>query len=132
MADSAKAELLAAGVPADRIKIESFTPSAAVNKDVGATPADEMSGAVAAMVTFEQSGKTAQMAAHQTVLEVAEANGVTIDFQCRAGICGTCRCKLLSGQVTMDVRDALSEADEADGYILGCQAHALNDISVDA
>jgi ferredoxin len=70
--------------------------------------------------------------ANRTILDVAESAGVRIDFECRSGICGTCRCKLLSGRVTMDVRDALSDADEADGYILACQARATEDVMVDA
>ena len=32
----------------------------------------------------------------------------------------------------MAVRDGLSEADEADGYILTCQAHADGDVTIDA
>jgi ferredoxin len=72
------------------------------------------------------------LAAGKTVLEAAESAGVSIDYQCRSGICGTCRCKLISGHVTMPVRDALSDADEADGYILACQAHAAEDLVVDA
>ena len=67
--------------------------------------------------------------ADQTVLEAA---GVSIDYQCRSGICGTCRCKLLSGQVTMPTRDALRDTDEVEGYILAFQAHATEDITVDA
>jgi ferredoxin len=66
-----------------------------------------------------------------TVLDAAESIGVPIDFQCRSGICGTCRCKLLSGSVMMAARDALSDADEAEGYILACQARATEDLIVD-
>jgi ferredoxin len=57
--------------------------------------------------------------------------GVPIDFQCRSGICGTCRCKLISGRVTMPVRDALNDEDEAEGYILACQAHSTEDVTID-
>jgi ferredoxin len=87
--------------------------------------------AVLATVTFKRAGVSAALGANQTVLEAAESVGVAIDYQCRSGICGTCRCKLLSGSVTMAVRDALSDADEAAGYILACQARAVGDLTVD-
>ena len=130
MADAARAELVAAGVPAGRITVESFTPAAAA-----APPADvggDVGADAAVTVTFARSAKSAPMTGRQSVLEAAEAVGVPIDYQCRSGLCGTCRCKLLDGTVTHAARDALSDADEADGYILACQAHATVDLTVDA
>jgi ferredoxin-NADP reductase/DMSO/TMAO reductase YedYZ heme-binding membrane subunit len=132
MAKAAGDELIAAGVPAERIMLESFTPAAAVAKDAGAAPAAVMAGAAVATVSFERSGRSAPLSMDKTVLEAAESVGVQIDNQCRSGICGTCRTKLISGQVTMDVREALGDADEAAGYILACQAHATEDVTVDA
>jgi ferredoxin len=132
MAVAVRDELLAAGVPAERIHLESFTPAAAVARDEGARPEDERAGAATATVTFARSGRTAPLPPGKTVLEAAEAAGVAIDYQCRSGICGTCRCQLLRGEVTMPVRDALSDADERDGYILACQAHAGHDVTIDA
>jgi ferredoxin len=130
MAAATREELLALGVRPDRITLESFTPAAA-------TPAqdnvvDETPGGATATVTFARSDRSAPLPSRKTVLDVAESVGVPIDFQCRSGICGTCRCKLLSGHVTMPVRDALSDADETDGYILACQAHASEDVTIDA
>jgi ferredoxin-NADP reductase/DMSO/TMAO reductase YedYZ heme-binding membrane subunit len=132
MAASARDELISVGVPAARINVESFTPAGAVAMDNTAAPAEEMAAAARATVTFQRSGRSAPLPANKTVLEAAESAGVSIDYQCRSGICGTCRCRLLSGRVTMPVRDALSDADEADGYILACQAHAAEDVTVDA
>ena len=90
------------------------------------------SGATSVTVTFARCGQSASLRADQTVLEAAESVGVSIDYQCRSGICGTCRCKLLSGHVRMEIRDALSDADEADGYILACQARAAEHLTIDA
>ena len=132
MAAAARDELLAAGVPENRINLESFTPAAAVSRDNGVSPASEMPDTATSTVTFQRSARSTTLPANKTVLDAAESLGVTIDYQCRSGICGTCRCKLLSGQVTMPMRDALSDADEADGYILACQAHATDDIVIDA
>ncbi len=126
MAQAVRDELVAAGVPAERVTLESFSPAAA-------TPAaGEPAGTATATVTFSTSGKSAPLPDNRTVLDVAEACGVQIDYQCRSGICGTCRVKLLDGRVTMPVRDALTDADEKDGYVLACQAHAAEDITVDA
>lgn len=130
MANAVRSELLALGVPAVRITLESFTPGAA-------TPAqdnspDQSPDSTAPTVTFARSDRTALLPARKTVLDAAESVGVPIDYQCRSGICGTCRSRLLSGRVTMPVRDALSDADAAEGFILACQAYATEDVTIDA
>jgi ferredoxin len=119
-----------AGYSANRITVESFTPAAATPAEDNSP--DQPSDPSTATVTFVRSDRWAPFSSRKSVLDLAESIGVPIDFQCRSGTCGTCRCKLLSGEVTMAVRDGLSEADEADGYILACQAHATEDLSIDA
>ncbi|WP_440994111.1 class I ribonucleotide reductase maintenance protein YfaE [Cysteiniphilum litorale] len=34
-----------------------------------------------------------------TILECLEQQGIAANFQCRDGVCGTCRCQLISGEV---------------------------------
>jgi ferredoxin-NADP reductase len=84
-----------------------------------------------AQITFARSGKIAS-AGGSTVLEAAEEAGVPINFECRSGICGTCKTRLLSGRVEMETQDALSAADVANHLILACQAKPLEDITVSA
>ena len=67
-----------------------------------------------------------------TVLEAAEECGVNIPFECRSGICGQCKTKLVAGRVTMEVQDALTPADRAKGLVLACQARPVKDVIVDA
>ena len=62
-----------------------------------------------------------------TVLEAAEAAGVDWPFQCRSGICSTCRGRLLSGKVTLIENMILDDGELADGYILVCQSLPLSD-----
>ena len=66
--------------------------------------------------------KSATAPGRQTVLEAAEALGVAINYDCRAGICGQCKIELLSGRVVMDAEDALDPVDRANDLILSCQA----------
>ena len=129
MADAVRDELIALGLPKDRIHVESFTPALAVATAGTARTDSETS---AATVTFSLSNRSVPIPMDRTVLEAAESAGVPIDYQCRSGICGTCRCKLLTGSVTMSTRDALSDADVSNGYILACQSHATETITVEA
>jgi ring-1,2-phenylacetyl-CoA epoxidase subunit PaaE len=68
----------------------------------------------------------------QTLLEAGEELGLDLPYDCRAGICGTCKARLISGQVVMDTEDALGAGDRKAGRILMCQAHCVGDVIVDA
>jgi ferredoxin len=85
-----------------------------------------------ATVRFQRAGKAADLPAGVTVLEAAEDAGVEIPFECRSGICGQCKTRLISGVVTMSVQDALTPADRAKRLILACQARGVGDVVVDA
>jgi ferredoxin-NADP reductase/DMSO/TMAO reductase YedYZ heme-binding membrane subunit len=117
------------GVPDAEIHQEAFisTPPIEPMAD-GSEPTEE--GALAD-IKFERAGKTAEQT-ELTVLEAAEGCGVAIPFECRSGICGQCKTRLVSGKVAMEVQDALTPAERAKGLILACQARATRDIVVDA
>jgi len=59
-----------------------------------------------------------------TLLESAENAGVDLPFSCKAGVCATCRCKLVEGDVEMINNYSLEEWETKAGYILSCQAVA--------
>jgi ferredoxin-NADP reductase/DMSO/TMAO reductase YedYZ heme-binding membrane subunit len=85
-----------------------------------------------AAIQFDRAGITLEAPGSQTVLEAAEASGIDIPFECRSGICGQCKTRLLAGKVTMPIQDALTPADRANRVILACQAHPVGPIIVDA
>ncbi|WP_102142040.1 2Fe-2S iron-sulfur cluster-binding protein [Mycobacterium hubeiense] len=60
--------------------------------------------------------------AGETLLESARRAGLAPPFSCEAGNCGTCIAKLMDGNVTMRVNDALEDDEIEDGWILTCQA----------
>jgi glycine betaine catabolism B len=134
------------GVPEASIQFESFvSPARAASRAAAAEdavgtlaavpePPENESTAVqgAATVTFARSGKSAPMPAGKTVLEAAEDLGVNINYDCRSGICGTCKTKLLAGRVTMATQDALDPLDRANNVILSCQARCIDQVVVEA
>jgi ferredoxin-NADP reductase len=55
-----------------------------------------------------------------TILEASARDGVALPFSCSVGGCGACRVKLVSGVVTMDEPNCLTEAERREGYVLTC------------
>ncbi len=63
----------------------------------------------------------------ETVLIAAMSAGLDPPFSCQLGACATCRAMLKSGKVIMDERDALTDSEIEEGYILTCQSHPVTD-----
>lgn len=129
------------GVPADQIKSEEFIPAKRPEMGVvvAATTAvstgdipivSDDSGEP--MLNFSRSAKSVALPPDKSLLEIAEEAGVTIDYECRSGICGRCKTRLLGGCVSMDVQDALNDEDKSNNIILMCQARASESVTVDA
>jgi ring-1,2-phenylacetyl-CoA epoxidase subunit PaaE len=58
----------------------------------------------------------------EVVLDAAARAGLELPFSCRAGVCSTCRTKLVRGEVEMVQNYALEEWEVEQGYVLACQA----------
>lgn len=56
------------------------------------------------------------------ILDGALAAGADLPYACKGGVCSTCRCKVIEGEVEMKVNYALDENEVAKNYILSCQA----------
>lgn len=131
MMEATKALLLEVGVPAEQLKTEQFGATVPVPKPPG-TSAAPTTPATGPRVTFSRGNKATKIRTGQTVLELSEELGIGIENSCRVGTCGVCKVKLTSGEVTMEVQDALTPEDKAGGIILACQAKPTSDIAVEA
>ncbi|EHM44783.1 class I ribonucleotide reductase maintenance protein YfaE [Yokenella regensburgei] len=65
---------------------------------------------------------------HPTLLVTLESHRVEVEYQCREGYCGSCRCRLLSGDVTWVTQPL---AFIQDGEILPCCCKAQGDIEIE-
>jgi uncharacterized protein len=90
--------LRAWGVAEQDLHFEAFGPSTV--KRAAAISSESASGpAVTARVSFQQSDVEANFSSASSLLDLAEANGVSVPSGCRAGNCGLCATRLLAGQV---------------------------------
>jgi ring-1,2-phenylacetyl-CoA epoxidase subunit PaaE len=141
MNDEVEAALLAAGVAEERIHVERFgiaAPQGAAAGQLEGAVAGQSVGAVIhqsrpgdadqARVVIIRDGLRREIDFKRdqpSILDAASAAGLEVPFSCTSGVCGTCRAKLVEGQVRMERNFALDKADLAAGFVLTCQAHPL-------
>jgi len=132
MIDRVSATLRELGVESGRIHSEHFTMDTVSDQVRGA--ADTRGAAVdpgvahddgSAEVTIIMDGRRRSFTMpmnDESVLDAASRAGIELPFSCRAGVCSTCRTKVVRGEVEMAQNYALEEWELEQGYVLACQS----------
>ena len=124
MMDAAEAAIEAHGVPRERIHVERFTagrPSAALAAQMQALQSQAQGAAM--LVTLDGRKRRVPFdAAAGNILDSARLAGLPAPYACKAGVCATCRARVVSGQVEMAARYGLTDEEVASGYVLTCQS----------
>lgn len=150
MIDEVSTTLRELGVEADRIHEEHFTVATtggagvAAESPQAAGPAGRSSASAPPQVAEPNERAKPALAADQcevtilmdgrrrtftmqmndeVVLDAAARAGLELPFSCRAGVCSTCRTKVVKGAVEMAQNYALEEWEVEQGYVLACQSH---------
>jgi ring-1,2-phenylacetyl-CoA epoxidase subunit PaaE len=125
MIETIGSELRALGVEANRIHSEHFAAAAVAAHAEPAAATKSEAGTTQVAVTLDGRRRTFSMqTGTETILEAADRAGIDLPFSCKAGVCSTCRTKLVRGEVTLDENYALEDWELEQGFILACQAHA--------
>lgn len=124
------ASLRAHGLDDTQIKFELFAssqPGRAKAKAVSQQAIAPGSG-TAATVTLDGATRSFEMPRQgQSILDAALGANMDAPYSCKAGVCSTCRCKVLEGEVEMAINHALEDYEVRAGYVLSCQAFPLTD-----
>ncbi|MBM4199695.1 MAG: 2Fe-2S iron-sulfur cluster binding domain-containing protein [Gammaproteobacteria bacterium] len=108
---------------------ESFGPSRVACGVVSGTTTLNLTG-TRHRVSFRKSGLSVETDEHTSLLELAEAHGIGIDFNCRAGNCGECEVKC-RGEVALAPTCEIDAASRAAGFVWACSCTARSDLEVE-
>ncbi len=121
--------LEAHGLPKERIKFELFAAGqgrarqsaarAAATETSARCEASVMLDGVVRNFSFPMQG--------QSLLEAALEHSMEAPYACKAGVCSTCKAKVLEGEVEMLVNHALEDYEVERGYVLSCQCYPLSE-----
>jgi len=84
-------------------------------------------------VTIKPSNHAFSVSGDETILDGALREGFNIAYGCRNGACGSCKGKVLEGDVDYGSYNpsALPDADKKNSYALFCQAKPITDVVIE-
>ncbi|KEP69977.1 phenylacetic acid degradation protein [Thioclava dalianensis] len=119
-----------AGLTDAQIKFELFASSqpGRAKKRVVSKQAAAAGNTCEVSVTLDGATRSFKMPKDGTVLlDAAIENHMDAPYSCKAGVCSTCRAKVLEGEVEMEINHALEDYEVRAGYVLSCQCIPLSD-----
>lgn len=128
MTESVRESLKANGMPAERIHFELFAAAGNEQKREERKAAREVDSAIS-QITVISDGRALNFDLPrntQSLLDAGNAFGAELPYSCKAGVCSTCKCKVIEGEVEMDSNHALEDYEVAAGYVLSCQAYPVS------
>ena len=125
-----RAMLTDAGFDMTRYHEESFDFAELTGTDAVDVP-DEESAARLWKVEFTTSRRTIEVPADRFVLETAKAAGMRLPSSCTKGMCGTCKCRLVSGTVDMTPAGGIRQREIDQGLILICCSRPTSDLVIE-
>jgi ring-1,2-phenylacetyl-CoA epoxidase subunit PaaE len=130
MTESVIDALQQAGLEKQQIKFELFGAPKGPRALRTGHEASKAPGKDQCEVTIVQDGITRQLTIAKnadSVLDSALAQGIELPYSCKGGVCSTCRCKVIEGEVDMDANFALEDYEVARGFVLSCQSFPVTD-----
>lgn len=128
MMEQVQERLVARGLAKSQIKLELF--AGAMHQGPRPERKGVVKGAEGCKVTVIHNGLTREFSMpknQSSVLDAALEQGIELPYSCKGGVCGTCRCKLIQGEVDMDANYSLEDYEVVRGFVLTCQSFPITD-----
>ncbi|MEZ5657423.1 MAG: 2Fe-2S iron-sulfur cluster-binding protein [Burkholderiaceae bacterium] len=118
------------GFDDSRIKFELFASGQPGRAKKRPTRHDAGSASASCEASITLDGTTRRLSVPkegQSLLDAALQASLDVPYACKAGVCSTCRAKVLEGETEMAVNHALEDYEVRQGYVLTCQCYPLSD-----
>lgn len=126
MTETVRDTLQECGMAADKIHVELFASAGDERKREQRAEAAQDTRLSEITVIRDGHTQVFELAQNtQNLLEAGHEHGAELPFSCKAGVCSTCKCKVIEGDVDMDVSTGLEEYEVNAGYVLSCQSYPL-------
>ncbi|SFD23834.1 2Fe-2S iron-sulfur cluster-binding protein [Streptomyces aidingensis] len=122
---AARQALAKLDVPGERVHAELFHAEDAPLPPAAPVPGRELARDAEVSATLDGRSGSFPVRDGETLLDAVLRGRPDAPYACKGGVCGTCRARLLSGEVHMDRNYALEPAELDAGYVLACQSHPL-------
>jgi len=130
LTETVRDSLVRHGMEKANVHYELFTPAGGVpqaRKDRTDTKIDPQA---VSEVTVKADGRSLTfnlVRDTKSILDAGNDEGADLPFSCKAGVCSTCRAKVVEGEVEMDQNFALEDYEVEAGYVLSCQCYPVSD-----
>lgn len=114
------------GLDKDQIRFELFASSQPGRVSQRISDADIDEAGVSGRVTIGGETRTLVIPMETSLLDAALEANLDAPYACKAGVCSTCKAKVLEGEVEMVANHALEDYEVDAGYVLTCQCFPVS------
>jgi ring-1,2-phenylacetyl-CoA epoxidase subunit PaaE len=128
MVEEARKVLSETGVDPRHVHTELFHVEGEAPRESVVVDDERAEGTSTVTVTLDGRASTLQVPRSGVrILDAVLRVRADAPYACKGGVCGTCRAKLLAGEVAMDRNYALEPDEVEGGFVLACQSRPVSD-----
>lgn len=115
------------GLDKKQIRFELFASSQPGRAKQKATGIGKVESGAQGRVVLNGASHALPISGETSLLDAALKADLDAPYACKAGVCSTCKCKVLSGEVEMIANHALEDYEVEAGYVLSCQSYPVTE-----
>ncbi|WP_311946520.1 1,2-phenylacetyl-CoA epoxidase subunit PaaE [Halomonas piscis] len=130
LTETVRDSLIRHGMNPDNVHYELFTPAGGVPRAREDRAETRVDPEAVSEITVKSDGRSLTfdlVRDTKSILQAGNDEGADLPYSCQAGVCSTCRAKVLEGEVEMDQNFALEDYELEAGYVLSCQCYPVSD-----